>query len=210
VAQTFLSAHHFAYDPSTLTLTTETIIAGAETNVLSRTQDSLGRNAGFTLGFDYAVGYAYDSLGRFSSVTSVLSVVNYSYAPGTDLLGGWTAGPLTVSRSFEPHRDLLTQVRTLAGTNTVSQFDYQNDALARRTKRVDNAAVTNAFDYNVRSEVTSAAMGTNQYAYAYDPIGSAPSESSALLAGCESLPSKDQPSTRTECWHYERGAIRMT
>ena len=28
-----------------------------------------------------------------------------------------------------------------------------------------------AFGYNVRSEVTSAAMGTNSYGYAYDPIG---------------------------------------
>jgi YD repeat-containing protein len=34
------------------------------------------------------------------------------------------------------------------------------------------AVVTdNAFGYNLRSEVTSAAMGTNAYAYVYDPIG---------------------------------------
>lgn len=53
----------------------------------------------------------------------------------------------------------------------LSTFDDTNDSLARRTRRVDNDAVTNAFGYNLRSEVTSAAMGTNQYGYAYDPIG---------------------------------------
>lgn len=53
----------------------------------------------------------------------------------------------------------------------ISNFDYVNDSLARRTKRVDNSAVTNDFGYNLRSEVTSAAMGTNSYAYDFDPIG---------------------------------------
>ncbi len=43
--------------------------------------------------------------------------------------------------------------------------------LARRTRRVDNAAVTNDFGYNLRSELASALMGTNSYGYAYDPIG---------------------------------------
>ena len=32
-------------------------------------------------------------------------------------------------------------------------------------------AITNAFGYNVRSEVTSAAMGINTYGYVFDPIG---------------------------------------
>ena len=32
-------------------------------------------------------------------------------------------------------------------------------------------AITNAFGYNVRSEVTSALMGTNAYGYVFDPIG---------------------------------------
>jgi hypothetical protein len=49
-----------------------------------------------------------------------------------------------------------------------------NDALGRRVERDDLAsgvAVANAFGYNACSEVTSAEMGTNEYAYAYDPIG---------------------------------------
>jgi RHS repeat-associated protein len=36
---------------------------------------------------------------------------------------------------------------------------------------VDNYGVTNDFGYNVRSEVISAMMSSNQFGYAYDPIG---------------------------------------
>jgi RHS repeat-associated protein len=58
----------------------------------------------------------------------------------------------------------------------ISQFDYQNDALGRRTQRLDTLAnmpqsLTNSFGYNARSEVVAALMGTNEYGYAFDPIG---------------------------------------
>ncbi|MDD2599523.1 MAG: hypothetical protein PHO37_09895 [Kiritimatiellae bacterium] len=58
----------------------------------------------------------------------------------------------------------------------VSSFDYTNDALGRRTARTDyyiNRGSTEAstFGYNTFSEVTNAHVGTNTYAYAYDPIG---------------------------------------
>jgi hypothetical protein len=43
----------------------------------------------------------------------------------------------------------------------VGRFDHGNNFPARRTRRVDNAAVTNDFGYNLRSEALSAAMGTN-------------------------------------------------
>ena len=177
VAQTFLSAHHFAYDPATLALSTETVIdlqTGAS-NVITRTTDALGRSSGLSLGSDYATSYAYNPLGRFhsvsSSVFSVSSVANYSYLPGSDLIFGWSNGVVSVSRAFEPHRDLITAVENRAGEAVVSRFEYTNDELARRTRRVDNESVTNNFAYNPRSELTAAAMCTNSYGYAYDPIG---------------------------------------
>jgi YD repeat-containing protein len=59
--------------------------------------------------------------------------------------------------------------------NLISAFDYANDALGRRNARLDSlpagVAITNAFGYNARSEVTTAAMGTNTYGYVFDPIG---------------------------------------
>ncbi|MBM4165052.1 MAG: hypothetical protein FJ222_11525 [Lentisphaerae bacterium] len=164
----------------------------AETNtfgVLVRAYDGLGRSAGFSL-FNPAnpvnpvqsIIYGYDSLGRFhsvsSSVFSALSVAKYSYLPGTDILSGWSSpSGFAVTRAFEPHRDLLTAVSNRYNGDTVSAFDYVNDALARRTARIDHSgagvppAITNAFGYNPRSELTSAAMGTNAYGYAFDPIG---------------------------------------
>jgi len=53
----------------------------------------------------------------------------------------------------------------------VSSFTYINDALGRRTNRLDDGSVQNAFSYNGRSELTGAEMGTNDYTYVYDNIG---------------------------------------
>jgi RHS repeat-associated protein len=68
---------------------------------------------------------------------------------------------------------LLIAVSNRYNGGTVSAFDYINDSIARRTQRIDSgsATATNAFGYNPRSELTSAAMGTNAYGYAYDAIG---------------------------------------
>ena len=81
---------------------------------------------------------------------------------------------MSVSRTYESSRNLLTQVKNM-GTNLVSQFDYSNDAVGRRTARLDSTSrpsvQTNMFGYNSKSELTTAAMDTNDYGYAYDPIG---------------------------------------
>ncbi|NCC61476.1 MAG: RHS repeat protein [Verrucomicrobiae bacterium] len=147
---------------------------------LTRTHDTLGRPSGMALDSDYALTYGYDSYGRFSaissSVSSVQSVVDYSYLPGADLLSGYTATQVSGltfqdSRIYKPHRDLITSIQNTFGTNLVSSFAYTNDEIGRRTARVDSAAVTNTFGYNHRSEIISAFMGAKDHAYAYDPIG---------------------------------------
>jgi len=169
----------------------DTLQLAAETNafgVLARSYDGLGRSAGFSL-FNPAnpvnpvqsITFGYDSLGRFHSVSSfvfsALSVAQYSYLPNSDLISGWSNGILQTVRSFEPNRDLITAVENRAGPDLISRFDYVNDAVARRTARIDHRgagvppAITNAFGYNPRSELTSAAMGTNAYGYAFDAIG---------------------------------------
>ncbi len=183
MAQTFLSAHHYAYDPFTLALASETIIdlqTGAS-NVITRSTDALGRDTGFSLGLDYAVQYAYDAYGRFHSVTSSIestsSTYTYSCLPGSDLLSGLTASSgHSWSRTYEPHRDLIAAVSNTWNGALVSAFDYANDALGRRTARADSlpaaAPVQNVFGYNARSEVTSAIIqpgSTNRYEY--DAIG---------------------------------------
>jgi RHS repeat-associated protein len=155
--------------------------------VVTRAYDGLGRTAGFSLFHPanpvnpvQSISYGYDPLGRFGLVTGFAdgySMTNrYGYLPGSDLLSGWSNGVVTVARSFEPNRDLLVKILNMAGTNRVSQFGYLNDAIGRRTQRLDTLAgyallVTNEFGYNSRSELTSAAMGTNKFGYVFDSIG---------------------------------------
>ncbi len=57
----------------------------------------------------------------------------------------------------------ITTVSNRWSATPISVYAYENDMLARRTRRVDNAAVTNAFGYNIRSELATALMGTNDY-----------------------------------------------
>ena len=150
-----------------------------ETNafgVLTRNYDALGRSAGFSLDSAYSVAYGYDPVGRFasvsSSVQSVSSVVTYSYLPGSDLIAGWSndAG-LAVARAYEPNRDLIVGVSNTFNDLALPSFAYGNDALGRRVNRVDSIGTANSFGYNTRNELVEASMGTNQYGYAYDPIG---------------------------------------
>ena len=115
--------------------------------------------------------YAYDPVGRFASVSNNMGAVprtaTYSHLPNSDLLSGFSThvGPplvgaplFSVSPAYEPNRDLLTQVLNTSGTNLISRFDYVNDAVGRRTRRIDSASLTNVFGYNIRSELVEAAM----------------------------------------------------
>lgn len=76
----------------------------------------------------------------------------------------------------EPHcseriERIGTGIETRWETNPVASFAYDHDAAGRRTRRVDTGLTTNLFGYNMRSELVDAIMGTNFYAYDYDPIG---------------------------------------
>ncbi|NQU38768.1 MAG: hypothetical protein HQ523_02330 [Lentisphaerae bacterium] len=175
-----LGTREFTYNDA-LQLATETNVLGS----MTRIYDDQGRTAGFSVGQDYEVGYAFDDWGRFSSVSSsvqsVSSVVNYPYEPNSDLLAGYTLTPggsassLTAARTYEPTRNLITSISNLWDSTPISIFAYENDKLGRRTERIDTSTLsalsTNEFAYNTRSELTSALMATNTYGYAYDPIG---------------------------------------
>ena len=63
------------------------------------------------------------------------------------------------TRAYEFGRSLITSVENRYGETVISRYDYQNDALGRRTSRADSglAFANPAFDaysYNARSEVT--------------------------------------------------------
>ena len=188
-----VSTNLYSYDALTQALSTE--IQNGST--ITRTTDALGRNIGFSIGSDYVVEYGYDTYGRFTSVASstqstqstpsTQSMYTYSYLPGTDLLSGYTAGDFTRTVSYEPYRNLITSVENKHGSTIISQYDYTNDPLGRRTAIARSGTafgdmpVRDAYGYNHRSEVTSArrtlAGNPSQeirgfsYDYAYDPIG---------------------------------------
>ena len=141
-----------------------------------------------------AVYYPYTIMGKEPCICNLRLTVHKMWGrvyfrfsrPGSGLLSETALAPaagaaLTAQRAYEPHRDLLTSISNSAAqasqpVSVVSAFDYTNDPLGRRVSRRDsgpafNQPQENLFGYNPRSEVTSAAMYTNTYAYAYDPIG---------------------------------------
>ena len=72
-------------------------------------------------------------------------------------------GDLAVTRSYEANRDLITSVENTLDTNTISRYDYVNDAAGRRiTVKYNGTAFDPAgptfyhYGYNTRSEVVSA------------------------------------------------------
>ena len=118
--------------------------------------------------------------GRLDSVTwtngSVYAAYAASYAclADSDLVAGYDIGVGTnmfrTRKSYEASRNLIATVSNLWSTTSVSVFDYGNDAIGRRTNRIDRyvvppsgGPVTNRFTYNPRSELIDADMGTNAY-----------------------------------------------
>ena len=112
-----------------------------ETNalaVLTRSYDTLSRAKGVGLASGYSVGYGYDAVGRFTTLSNAVETFTYSYVVNSSLLAGVSgAGGFNVSYAFEAHRNVKTQVLNKWGATVVSQFDYTSDAVGRRTKRVD-------------------------------------------------------------------------
>jgi RHS repeat-associated protein len=168
---------------------TDAFQLASETNAaaeLVRIYDSQGRLAGCDLvmagstSVVSSIRYSHDELGRFRQVDADLRAASlpsptfrYGYLAGSDLTDSVleTNTAIGATRSFEPNRNLLTQILNTSGTNRISQFDYANDAVGRRTQRVDSSSLTNNFGYNSRSELVEALMGINNFSYRYDPIG---------------------------------------
>jgi hypothetical protein len=81
-----------------------------------------------------------------------------------------------ISKYYEDNRNLIVGVSNYFGSSSISSFIYENDALGRRSQRVDDnidysVAMTNSFAYNNYSEVTNAIMNTNDYNFTFDDIG---------------------------------------
>jgi len=177
-----------------LQLTNETI-TGLYSREVTRNYEPAGgevpgRGAGFQMGDEYYIWYAYDGVGRFNGLLwtnagETECHAAYAYLPKSYLIesrSGWSVPGLTnvETRTYEAKRDLVTEVLNRVHTNTISRYEYVNDALGRRTAVLNDglafASVTNAYTrygYNTRSELTGARryLGTNVYC-AYQPVSS--------------------------------------
>ena len=230
-----VSTNVLTYSRVTLELISET----QNGTLITRANDVTGRASGLSLEDDYGVVYLYDENGRINNLVSrhgaFVSTNTYVYVSGSDLLAGLSAGPLMVTKTYEPNRDLIAQVRNATDAGVVSQYDYSNDVIGRRVTRNDSGVAftqsqDNAFGYNLRSEVISAVMHTNVYGYLYDSIGNRVaatynSESNnyvsnplnqyvylsnrvSIVSSCDGLITYDLDGNITSCkgWHYSWNA----
>ena len=162
--------------------------ASAKTNGISRSYDSFDRPIGFALSVNgepkVSIGYAYDddgdltriaatnATGQFFSV-AYTNVTGYNYGYTLTTPNGGTLRRIIGRDDFR--RGLVTNCATYFNSSLVDSNVYTFDALSRPVSRTAGATgvspVASFFAYNERSEVLSAAIGTNLFEHVYDGIG---------------------------------------
>ncbi|WP_438483189.1 RHS repeat-associated core domain-containing protein [Oleiharenicola lentus] len=159
-----------------------------------------GRPVGFELGTsldsdsDLHQHYTYSNLHRLVGVTSRTGSLAgqdfiYSYTASSGLLDGYTAGNLTISRDYEPKRDVLARIEAKWSGSSLTRFDYTADILGRReTAKQSGTAFADYFPssytsvfhhyaYNSKNELQTAASYRGDTIPA---VGSAPSSTNEL------------------------------
>ena len=163
-------------------------IASDVTNSLSRSVDSFDRPTGYAISVDDTpkggVGYAYDADGRISEISATNAAgrvftiaytnnAGYNYGYTITMPNGDTVRRIVERDDF--NRSLVTNCATFFNSSLVDSNTYTFDALSRPTARTTGTTgvspVDSTFTYNNRSEVVSAAIGTNLFTHAYDDIG---------------------------------------
>ena len=153
---------------------------GLYDKTLARHRDAFGRDLGYTIDNSRKSIIEYEAdTGRMKRATMAEALFTYHYLPGTDLKSRLQYdGSGSAYYAYEPHRDLLTQVQNHFNGGVISQYDYVNDAIGRRTAITRSGSMmsetrTDHYDYNNRNELTNAVKNAtlNEYAYQYDDIG---------------------------------------
>ena len=152
-------------------VTTETVIGVAGPNTIIRHWDNYGRSLGYALNGVRQSTLGYDTVGRIVAVRQDNVDVVYAYADdGCE--AGWMVSDVSgFSVSREVYRHPYRREHVMAITNRIngivhSHYEFAYDDSGRLIRRNDDA-----FAYNGRSEIASAAIGADSYAYRYDSIG---------------------------------------
>jgi RHS repeat-associated protein len=189
------------------------------------TQGTLkGRYSGYDLGIasdparDQHVAYTTSDLARFVGVYSRTTTGTgrdfvYNYVGNSSLIGGYTVGSpaFTVTRGFEPQRDVLTSIDSTWSGASVTRYDYSSNSLFQRVtakqsgsafadyvQGVGYGATFSVYNYNARGELettkryrgdtaTTAPSASDElpgqrYEYRYDSIGNRKSSGSTGTA----------------------------
>ncbi|MBQ7088399.1 MAG: sugar-binding protein, partial [Clostridia bacterium] len=154
-----------------------------DTHLITETSDNLGRSTGFVYSKNstaqHTVMLGYGTDGRINSAGflhgGAEKVFGYEYLSGSNLLHRLTKpNGMTLTQSYEAHRDLLTGMAYHRGTTLVAQREYVYDTLGRPTVRNTarkGTVVNDCFTHNTRSELTAALVNGDNYQYNYDNIG---------------------------------------
>ena len=150
------------------------------TRTLARHRDACGRDIGYSLNNSRKTVVEYETdTGRTRRIQNAGVWFTYYYLQGTDLKSRLQyGGSGSAYYTYEPNRDLLTQVRNYINGGVISQYDYVNDAVGRRTEisrsgSMMSEARTDAYGYNDRNELILATKNAEdtEYQYSYDDIG---------------------------------------
>ncbi|MDA3799839.1 MAG: RHS repeat-associated core domain-containing protein, partial [Kiritimatiellae bacterium] len=179
----------YDYDTNTFALLSEQTVRGTITNCLSYSYNPQGQQTAYSSsssrGGDLAcevggVLYSFDSYGRQSSIAAFsngeTNTFHFNYLHGSAMVSSITNNlGFGISKYYEDSRNLIVGISNYFGSSSVSSFEYQNDALGRRTERLDSdenlLVKTNSFSYNNYSEIVGATMNTNLYHFDHDNIG---------------------------------------
>lgn len=171
----------------------------------------VGRLQGFKVGSssgsnsDLEQTFGYTAAGRFETLTSgrnsnaTSRTFRYGYLSGSDLVQSLSIDgghAFTVTRSYDPDRDLVSTIETKWSTTSLVKYDFTYDERRNRTYAVQTGTVFSdytdgtfagtfrKYDYNGRGELTSDVgyMGTSTsnlshqmqsryHAYSYDNAG---------------------------------------
>ena len=162
---------------------TDSLLAGGKTHLVTETRDSLGRSTGYTYAKDgnteQTVSTAYGTDGRIATAGFLHGgsekQFSYGYLPGSDLLQTLTMPcNMTLTQSYESQRDLIIGMAYHRGSTLVTQRSYSYDTLDRpltRNTARNGQTVNDSFVHNSRSELASAMVNGETYGYDYDNIG---------------------------------------
>ena len=177
------TAYAYGYDDRLLN-TNESVVVGGEAFALNRTFDGFRReletsviitNVAYSAkvrSYDSEnriCGYAFtNAAGRGMSVTLAYDgsyLTNMTYAlPGGVLF----SAELTRESG---RKELVTRRDYVFGGQSTFWYSTEYDLLGRPTNATDSVSLVREWLYNRRSELATASIGTNLYAYAYDSIG---------------------------------------